>query len=141
MTTVNCGKKFAILSKITHLHLLSLLYASHSLMVTIFGISTIKTKLTVLNDYFDSISTVNDSDTQIPPFTKITDNSLSQINFTELEIENIVKVLNSNKESGNDGISHKMLTGVSNTVSKPICILMKRSFDEGIFLIYGNLQT
>ena len=29
-----------------------------------------------LNDYFASISTVNDSETQLPPFTKITDNSL-----------------------------------------------------------------
>ena len=102
-------------------------------MVTIFGISTIKTKLTVLTDYFASHSTVNDSETQLPPFTKITDNILSQINCTELEIENTIEVLNSNKASGDDGISHKMLKGVSKTVSKPLCILMNRSFDEGIF--------
>ena len=46
------------------------------------------------------------------------DNSLSQINCTGLEIENIIEVhiLNSNKASGDDGISHKMLKGVSKTV-------------------------
>ena len=36
-------------------------------------------------------------------------------------------------QSGDDGISHKMLKSVSKTVSKPLCILMNRSFHEGIF--------
>ena len=34
---------------------------------------------------------------------------------------------------GDDGISHKMLMGVTKSVSKPLCILMNRSFEEGIF--------
>ena len=71
-------------------------------------------KANCLNDYFASISTVNDSETQLPPFTKTTDNALSQINYTELAIENIIEVHNSNKASGGDDISHKMLKGVSN---------------------------
>ena len=90
-------------------------------------------KANCLNDYFASISTVNDAETQLPPFTKLTDNSLTQIICTELEIENIIEVLNPNKASGDDGISHKMLKSVSKTVSKPLCILMNRSFHEGIF--------
>ena len=36
-------------------------------------------KANCLNDYFASISIVNDEHTQLPPFTKLTDNSLSQI--------------------------------------------------------------
>ena len=44
-------------------------------------------KANCLNDYFASISTVNDKNTQLPPFTKLTDNSLSQIICTEQEIE------------------------------------------------------
>ena len=63
-------------------------------------------KANCLNDYFASISTVNDAETQLPPFTKLTGNSLSQINCTELEIENIIEVLNPNKASVDDGISH-----------------------------------
>ena len=43
-------------------------------------------KANCLNDYFASISTVNDENTQLPPFTKLTDNSLSQIICTEQEI-------------------------------------------------------
>ena len=76
-------------------------------------------KANCLNDYFASISTVNDSETHLPPFSKITDNSLSQINCTELEIANIIEVLNSNKASGDDGISHKMLKGVSKLFQNP----------------------
>ena len=90
-------------------------------------------KANCLNDYFASISTFNDAETQLhPPLTKLTDNSLSYINCTALEIENI-EVVNPDKVSGDDGISHKMLKGVTKTVSKPLCILMKRSLHEGIF--------
>ena len=90
-------------------------------------------KANCLNDYFASISTLNDAETQLPPFTKLTDNSLFQINCTELEIEYIIEVLNPNKASGDDGISHTMLKGVSKTVSKPLCILTNKSFHEAIF--------
>ena len=74
--------------KKTNLHLLSLLYAHHCQIVTVFGIWHFNNqdKANFLNYYFASTSTVNDSETQLPPFTKITDNSLSQISCTELEI-------------------------------------------------------
>ena len=44
-------------------------------------------KAICLNDCFASILTVNDEKTQLPPFTKLTDNSLSQIICTEQEKE------------------------------------------------------
>ena len=71
-----------------------------------------------LNDYFASISTVNDEHTQLSPFNKLTDNSLSHINCTEHEIETTIEVLNPNKASGDDGLSHIMLKGISKSVSK-----------------------
>ena len=49
-----------------------------------------------LNDYFASISLVSDAEAELPPFTKLTDNSLSQINCTNLKVENITEVLNPN---------------------------------------------
>ena len=82
---------------------------------------------------FVSISTVNDENTVLPPFEKLTNNSLSTVNCTENEIENLINVLNINKASGNDGISHRMLKGVSKSISKTLSILMNRSFYEGIF--------
>ena len=39
-----------------------------------------------LNNYFASISTVNGEHTQLPPFTKLTNNSLSHINCTKHKI-------------------------------------------------------
>ena len=51
-----------------------------------------------------------------PPITKLTDNSLSQITCTEQEKEKNIEVLNPNKVSGDDGISHKMLRGVFKSV-------------------------
>ena len=50
-------------------------------------------KANCLNGYFASISTVNDENTQIPPFTKLTDNSPSQIICTEQEIETTIEVV------------------------------------------------
>ena len=93
-----------------------------------------------MNNYFASISTVNDEHTQLPPFTKLTDNSLSHLNSTEHEIETTIEVLNPNKASGDVCTSHKMLKGVLKSVSKPVCILLNRSFDEGIFPDILKLQ-
>ena len=56
-------------------------------------------------------------------------------NYTAMkhEIETIIEVLNPYKASGDDGINHKMLKGVSESVSKPLCIFMNKTFDEGFF--------
>ena len=51
-------------------------------------------------------------------FSKLTNNPLSEINCTEHEIEIIIEILNPNKASGDDGISHKMLKSVSKSVFK-----------------------
>ena len=93
-----------------------------------------------MNDYFASISTVNDEHTKLPPFTKLPDNSLSHINCTEHELEISIEVLNPNKASGDNGISHRLLQGVYKSVSKPSCIMMNRSSDEGKFPVFGTLQ-
>ena len=58
----------------------------------------LKPKQNCLNDYVASISTVNDEHTQLSPFTKLTDNSLSHINYTEHEIETTIEVLNTKKQ-------------------------------------------
>ena len=90
-------------------------------------------KADCLNDSFVSISTVNDGNTVLPPFEKLTNRSLPTVNCIDNEIELLINVLNTNKASGDDGLSHRMLKGVSKSISKPLFILMYRSFNEGIF--------
>ena len=48
------------------------------------------------------------------------------------EIETLINVLNKNKASGNDVISHIILNGVLNSISKPLSAPMNRSFDDGV---------
>ena len=45
----------------------------------------------------------------------------------------LVQTLNPNKANGLDRISNRMLKSVSKTISKPLAILLNRSFSEGIF--------
>ena len=90
-------------------------------------------KADCINDYFVSISYVNDEYTVLPPFEKLTNSFLSTVNCIDNEIELLINVLNTNKARGDDGISHRMLKGVSEFISKPLFILMNRPFNEGIF--------
>ena len=57
-----------------------------------------------------------------------------KVYLTKLPTQVIFKLLSVIyfQASGDDGISHKMLRGVSKSVSKPLCILMNRSLEEGI---------
>ena len=84
-------------------------------------------KAECLNDYFASVSSVNYE------FIRKTENTLSQIIITESEIEEIIRTLNSNKASGPDSISHKMLKGVAKPISKPLALLFNRSITESCF--------
>ena len=62
------------------------------------------------------------------PFTKLTDNSLSQKQCTERENETFIEVLNSYKASGDGGKNYQMFKGVSKSVPKSICKLINRTF-------------
>ena len=86
-----------------------------------------------LNDYFASISNVDDQNTALPPFFCKSSNSLSNISCTAEEIELLVQTLNPDKANGLDGNSNRMLRAVSKTISEPLAVLFNRSFSEGIF--------
>lgn len=90
-------------------------------------------KANTLNDYFVSMSTLNDDTTSLPVFVAKTLNSLNTINIEESEICDVIKVLIVNKAAGHDMISHKMLKMTCDTIVKPLQILFNRSLTEGIF--------
>ena len=90
-------------------------------------------KANCLNDYFASISTINDENVCLPNLCLHTQNKLSDFSFTTADIEEYIRNLNVNKASGPDLISHKMLKECSLTISRPLHILFTRSLNEGIF--------
>ena len=100
----------------------------HSIYLT-----TDQEKADCLNSYFASISTINDSNAVLPHLNIKTHSSLSAINVSELEVEDIIRTLVVNKASGPDFISHRMLKSVSKSVSGPLTILFNRSLSEGKF--------
>ena len=77
-------------------------------------------KAECLNDYFVSISTVDDSNVQLPPFQSRCENSLSTIRCTASETETLNKILNPNKAPGSDAISNRMLRVVAKELSFPL---------------------
>ena len=99
----------------------------------IFYFYTDEEKVEYSNDYFSSISTVSDNGVQLPNFEPKTQNSLSNITCTALEISNLIELLNPNKASGPDVISNRMLKAVAIEISVPLEILFNRSFREGMF--------
>ena len=83
-------------------------------------------KVDCLNQYFTSVSSIDDSNTQLPPFEAKTNNRLSDISCTATEVETLIKLLNPNKATGPDEISNRMLKLVAKEVSIPLSILFNR---------------
>ncbi len=90
-------------------------------------------KANALNDYFVSISTVDDTNVNLPRFIAKTNESLNPINVNELEIRDVIDNLEVNKAAGPDEISHRMLKETKSTICKPLCLLFNRSLQEGIY--------
>ena len=66
-------------------------------------------KANCLNNYFASISSVDDSNTNLPPFSSKIQNSLHSIHILESEIVDDTQTLKINKASGEDQISNRIL--------------------------------
>ena len=79
-------------------------------------------KAECFNDYFASISLVNDEHVSLPEFPIITQNCLTQIRIHERKIEEIICTINKNKASGLDAISPKMVKSVAKQISKPLAV-------------------
>ena len=76
-----------------------------------------KAKADLLNKYFCSISSVNDSDIDPPTLPLRANNNLTDINVTEDDAKDVLKNLKTGKACGSDNISHQMLKGTPNSIS------------------------
>ena len=90
-------------------------------------------KACLLNNYFCSISTLNDSNTSKPDFPLRTNATLDFFQITPSKVLDILQILKLGKASGLDSISHHMLKKTCNTVCVPLSLLFNLSLSKSEF--------
>lgn len=86
-----------------------------------------KDKANIFNDYFSSISTLDESNTTLPVFQSKTYNCLQFITISEQDVQDVLSNLMINKASGPDEISHRLLKETSKSICKPLTLLFNKS--------------
>ena len=86
-----------------------------------------KAKANLLNQYFCSITSINDSNREPPNVVPRTHAILSNIDVNIQDVKDILQTLQIGKACGDDGISHQMLKATSETICLPLSILFTYS--------------
>lgn len=82
-----------------------------------------------LNDFFVSISAIDDYNTSLSPVVNKTNKRLDSFSITEQDITDVLSNLVIYKASGPDEICHRMLKETRFTVCEPLKILFSMSVD------------
>ena len=90
-------------------------------------------KAELLNNYFTSISTIPDSNDDLPDFNRRTEHEITDFEITQENIKDIMKSLKINKASGIDSISHHILKNTVNTISIPLLLLFNKCIEYSQF--------
>ena len=86
-----------------------------------------KEKAGVLNKYSFSITNLVDENKTLSDFDDRGGNVLDNIWVREEEIIDIISILDSNKATGPDKISNRMIIYIKNEIAKPLCLLFSKS--------------
>ena len=87
-------------------------------------------KCELLNKYFSSISKLDEENVTLPQFDSKTNNIIHEIHITENEIIDVIQILDPNKATGPDKISHKMLKISPEKIAKPLLIIFNKSLQQ-----------
>ena len=90
-------------------------------------------KANLLNEYFVSISTMEDDGIDLLDMEYKTDEILHEINIDTEAVLDILKILKIGEASGADKIGHQMLKYTANSVARPLTILFNKCLECGIF--------
>ena len=90
-------------------------------------------KACLLNNYFCSISTLNDCNTSVPDFPLRTNTTIDFFQITASKVLDILQMLKLGKSSCLDSISHQMLKTTCNTVCVPLSLLFNLSLSTSEF--------
>ena len=87
-------------------------------------------KCELLNKYFSTISKFEEENVNLPDIDLKTVNNISDIHIDVSEIMDIIKILDPNKASGPDFISHKMLKICPEKISTPLMLIFDKSLQQ-----------
>jgi hypothetical protein len=96
-------------------------------------------KCDLLNKYFSFICKLDEANAPLPDIELKTNNNITDINVSIEDISDIIQVLHSNKVSGPDVISHKMLKLCPNNKALPLQIIFNKSLHQSKYLTNWKL--
>ena len=86
----------------------------------------------ILNDYFASVFTVEESSTQPPSATpQVEENFIDSFTLSERDILRAINKIKENKTPGPDKISPRILKEAKNEICKPLSIMFNKSLAHG----------
>ena len=96
-------------------------------------ISDSSDKAKLLNDFFVSQTSLDDSTAMLPNTDLPANNTLHNIIITDEEVRSVLQTLKLGKSSGPDNINNRILKEIAYPISKPLCDLFNYSLSRGIF--------
>ena len=96
-------------------------------------ITNCKLKAEIFNDYFSSQCTPFHNDSNLPPFTKLTNEKIETLTISDDEIKLLLKNIDITKSTGPDNISATMLKMCGDTLVQPIRIIFLNIVKTGIY--------
>ena len=82
---------------------------------------------------FCKISSVDDSNTELPFFENRTITEIAEINILDSEMADTLSSLKVNRACGPDSISHRMLKYTYKTIAAPLCKLFNMLLQRHIY--------
>ena len=96
-------------------------------------ISNFKDKASIFNNYFALQCQPFDIHSNLPAFTPLTSNSLTDITFSHAKIIAIIKQLDLKKANGPDEITAAMLKICPDEVARPLFLIFQKCLELGSF--------
>ena len=93
--------------------------------------STDQDKANLLNTYFSDVFTRENTDDMPSCDQKVYDSPLSEVRFTQENVEKKLEKLKIDKSAGPDGLHPRVLRELSSVLSKPLYLLFHKSLSEG----------
>ncbi|MEW8545561.1 MAG: reverse transcriptase family protein [Candidatus Thiodiazotropha sp.] len=94
---------------------------------------TDKENANILNDFFSTQSTVNDTNKELPPVRPITHVKLQTVNFTRQDVKDVLLNLKVSKACGPDLISPRLLKEGADLLADPLSVLFNFLIINGYF--------